>query len=124
MVSVIRGDDNFDSSVEGLKVYTSDEIAWVKDTTYTINHTLGVVPKAFSVEYVCKVAVYGFAVGDTLFNMNERYSNWGQIVRNPTSSTVKLSMLDGGILIRRNDSESTVSNTNNTYFNVRVNLIG
>ena len=124
MVSVLRGDDNFDSGVVGFRSWTSNEIAWVKDTTYTITHGLGVIPKAFSVEYVCKVAVYGYAVGDTMFNMGERYSNWGQVVRLPTSTTVKLSMLEAGILFRRNDQETTVSNTTNGYFNVRVNLLG
>ena len=106
------------------KSWTSNEIAWVKDTTYTITHGLGVIPKAFSVEYVCTVAIYGYAVGDTMFNMAERYNGWGQVVRVPTSTTVKLSMLESGINLRRNDAETTVAFTTNSNFNVRVNLLG
>tara|TARA_R110001606_G_scaffold180670_1_gene327368 strand:+ start:181 stop:723 length:543 start_codon:yes stop_codon:yes gene_type:complete len=106
------------------KSWTSNEIAWVKDTTFTITHGLGVIPKAYSVEYVCKVAVYGYAVGDTMFNMGERYSGWGQYVGVPTSTTVKLFMVESGIIIRRNDQDTNVSNTTNGYFNVRVNLLG
>jgi len=106
----------------GTNSWTSSTIAWAKDTTYSLTHNLGVVPKAFSVEYVCVSPIYGYAVGDTLFNMGERYSNWGQIVLKPTSTTVKLAMLDAGILIRRDDSQTTVAQTLNTYFHVRLNL--
>jgi len=123
MVSVIRGDDNFDSA-EALSTWTSSTFAWAIDTTYSFTHDLGVAPKAFSVEYVCVTAIYGYAVGDTAFNMNERYSNWGQIVLKPTSTTVKMAMLDAGILVRRQDTQSTVSFANSTYFHVRLNLLG
>ena len=106
----------------GTNSWTSSTIAWAKDTTYSLTHNLGVAPKTFSVEYVCVSPIYGYAVGDTLFNMGERYSNWGQIVLQPTSTTVKLAMLDSGILIRRQDSQSTTSQTLSTYFHVRLNL--
>tara|TARA_B110000977_G_scaffold21879_1_gene26283 strand:+ start:686 stop:1060 length:375 start_codon:yes stop_codon:yes gene_type:complete len=124
MVSVLRGDDNFDSSVVNLRSWTSGNINWARNTSYTINHTLGVVPKAFSVEYVCVSPYVGYAVGDTVFNMAERYANWGQYVMLPTSTTVKLSMLSAGITYRRNDIEGGISNSNSTYFHVRVNLLG
>lgn len=123
MVSVIRGNDNFDSADQAPSTWTSSTFAWVRDNTYTITHNVGEVPKAFSVEYVCVAAIYGYAVGDTLFNMGERYSNWGQIVVKPTSTTVKLAMLDAGILIRRQDSQATASMASSTNFHVRLNLL-
>ena len=118
-----HGDGSALTGIEaGMNSWTSSTFAWAKDTTYSFTHDLGVAPKAFSVEYVCVSPIYGYAVGDTLFNMGERYSNWGQIVLKPTSTTVKLAMLDSGILIRRQDSQSTTSQTLSTYFHVRLNL--
>ncbi len=122
--TAFAGDGSALTGISSLSSWTSNEIAWVKDTTYTITHGLGVIPKAFSVEYVCKVAIYGYAVGDTMFNMGDRYNGWGQYVRLPTSTTVKLSMIEAGIIVRRNDQETTAANSTSAYFNVRVNLLG
>jgi hypothetical protein len=119
-----HGDGSALTGLSGMNSWTSSTFAWVKDTTYSFTHDLGVAPKAFSVEYVCVSAIYGYAVGDTLFNMGERYSNWGQIVLQPTSTTVKMAMLDAGILIRRQDQQTTASVQYSTNFHVRLNLLG
>ena len=63
MTSVIRGDDNFDSSsVGGSEPAFEAEVAW--GNSASVNHGLGRVPYSYQVVIRCKTAYNGYSVGD------------------------------------------------------------
>ena len=108
----------------GLSTWTSGDNTWAAGGTYTLSHSLGVVPKAVQVELVCIVANNGYSVGDVhVLSSGERYSNWGVAVINITSASIKWGVYSSGIIFR-NESNSSSSSKSTSQWRVRFTLIG
>ncbi len=123
MPSVIRGDDNFDSSL-GLSTWTSGDNTWAAGGTYTLSHSLGTMPKAVQIELVCIVANNGYSVGDVhVYYSGERYSNWGVALINVTSTTIMWGVYSAGIIFR-NETNTTSASRSTSQWRVRFTLIG
>jgi hypothetical protein len=124
MASVIRGDDDFDSSDVGLATWTSGNNTWAAGGTYTLSHGLGVMPKAVQVEVVNLTAIHGYSVGDVhILNSGERYSSWGIAVMNVNSTTINWGVYSAGLVFRRRDSNASVSRST-TRWAIRFSLVG
>ena len=110
MVSVIRGDDNFDSS--GAPLYNSGELTYTNGIT-TVNHGLGRVPYFWRVHLRCKVANLGYSVGDEIYlgsmvdgDGSRGYVSWAN------SSQIKYSIDDANI---QNTSADYVGTTTSNW---------
>ena len=124
MVSVIRGNDNFDTASPGLATWTSGNNTWAAGGTYTLSHSLGTMPKSVQVEFVCVVAVNNYSVGDVhVLHSGERYADWGLALINVTSSTIKWGIYSSGIIFR-NSATYTSNGQSPSYWRVRFALVG
>ena len=97
-------------TVSAAKVWRSSDItSWTNGSTYTISHTLGVIPINVVYQFVCTVAHSGADVGDVvLLHGGERYSNWGIQTTNITSSNLTYSFYSSGILFRAKGSTGSL----------------
>jgi len=130
MGSVIRGVDDFDSDTyidnipAGLEVVTTGNMSWGSNGTYTTSHSLGRQPVATQIELVCVSSQHGYPTGAVLhLGSGERYSNWGVVVMNCTSSSIRWGTNSSGIIVRHHNSGSAqVFGTGN--WRVRLRIIG
>ncbi len=118
------GDGSALTGIAALSTWTSGDNTWAAGGTYTLSHSLGVVPKAVQVELVCIVANNGYSVGDVhVLNSGERYSNWGVAVINITSASIKWGVYSSGIIFRSESTSSSISGSTSQW-RVRFTLIG
>jgi hypothetical protein len=118
------GDGSALTGIAALSTWTSGDNTWAAGGTYTLSHSLGVVPKAVQVELVCIVANNGYSVGDVhVLNSGERYANWGVAVININSTSIKWGVYSAGILFR-NESNSSSTSRSTSQWRVRFTLIG
>ena len=93
--------------------------------TLSFEHGLGSVPRHVSIEYRCKVAVYGFAVGDVIqgaFMVEGDGSNEGVgVVKSDTHLDVLFAGNGAGLAVRR-DGESFIVKDGHWQFRVSADL--
>lgn len=124
MASVIRGDDNFDSSSNKISIWRSSQLTWATGGTYTTTHNLGVVPSSIMFEMVCVGAQSGYSVGDVaVIHSGERYSNWGLQVIHNLSNEIRWGVFTQGIIFRQDDASNGLSASTSNW-RVRLVLVG
>ena len=123
MSSVIRGNDNLDSS-NTASVWRSSQLTWAAGGTYTTSHSLGVVPSSIMFEMVCISAQNGYSVGDVaVIHSGERYSNWGLQVIHNLSNEIRWGVYAQGIIFRQDNYSGGLS-IGTSKFRVRLVLVG
>jgi len=126
VASVIRGDDNFDTASPGMASWTSGDLAYVHNGTYTISHPLGVIPKAIQIEVVCYFAIHGYSLGDVLTigqGISDYEEQRGVQIVAMTDSTLKYGVYSAGLMFRAFDSTSVYSRAVSRW-RLRFTLIG